>query len=63
LGLPIFTGSAYVIGHWLDTALGRQAKLLARVFALENKLDTIWSAAPPYQLSDDDSELKVCVTA
>ncbi|KAF8229661.1 hypothetical protein L208DRAFT_1424052 [Tricholoma matsutake] len=37
----------------LDTALGRQAKLLACVFALENKLDTIRSAAPPYQLSDE----------
>ena len=49
-----------IIGHWLDTVLGRQAKLLACVFALENKLDTIRSAAPPYQLSDSD-ELKVCI--
>jgi hypothetical protein len=39
-----------------DTALGRQAKLFACVLALENKVETIRSAAPPYQLSD---ELKV----
>lgn len=41
-----------------DAALGRQAKLFTRVLALESKLDTIRSAAPPYQLSD---ELKVCL--
>jgi hypothetical protein len=41
-----------------DTALGRQAKLFACVLALDSKLNTIRSAAPPYQLSD---ELKVCL--
>jgi hypothetical protein len=43
-----------------DAALGRQAKLFTRasVLALENNLDTIRSAAPPYQLFD---ELKVCL--
>ena len=45
--------------HGQDTPLGRQAKLFACILALENKLDTIRSAAPPYQLSD---ELKVCIT-
>jgi hypothetical protein len=43
-----------------DTALGRQAKLLACVFVLENKLDTIWSAAPPYQLSEE-LPVKACL--
>jgi len=37
----------------LDTALGRQVKLFVCVLALENKLDTIRSAAPPYKLSEE----------
>jgi hypothetical protein len=32
-----------------DTALGHQAKLFVHMLALENKLDTIRSAAPLYQ--------------
>jgi len=43
----------------LDTVLGRQAKLFACILALENKVDTFRSAAPPYQLSD---ELKTNIT-
>jgi hypothetical protein len=39
-----------------DMALGHQAKLFVHVLALENKLNTIRSAVPPYQLSE---ELKV----
>jgi hypothetical protein len=48
--LDVYTGQ--------DTALGQQVKLFACVLALESKLNTIQSATPPYQLSD---ELKVCI--
>ena len=60
--LLVSTPLMYILGLCLnidqDTALGWQAKLFASILALENKVDTFRSAAPPYQLSD---ELKVCV--
>jgi hypothetical protein len=52
----------YYISHtdkiFQDTALGRTAKVFVNLLVLENKLDTIRSAAPAYQLSE---ELKVTV--
>jgi hypothetical protein len=52
----------YLLCLWLnigqDSALGRQAKLLACILSLDNKVEAFRSAAPPYQLSD---ELKVCI--
>ena len=60
--LLVSTPLTYLLGPCLnidqDTALGRQAKLFACILALENKVNTFRSAAPPYQLSD---ELKVHV--
>ena len=40
-----------------DTAPGRQAKLFITILSLENKVDALRSAAPPYQVSE---ELRVC---
>ena len=60
--LLVSTPLIYLLCLWLnigqDTALGRQAKLLACIMSLDNKVDAFRSAAPPYQLSD---ELKVCI--
>jgi len=60
--LLVSTPLMYLLGLCLnidqDTVLGQQAKLFSCILALENKVDTFQSAAPPYQLSN---ELKVCV--